>query len=207
MKKDKLLIMGAGGHGKVVADVAIQMDRWEEISFLDNNLDLTEVLELPVIDVIEKLDKYVESHEIFIAIGDNKIRKELFQQLILKKATIPTLIHPSAVIGTDVSIKRGTVVMAGVVINSSVAIDEGSIINTSATIDHDCYIHKFVHISPGVHIAGNVTIYAETWVGIGSVIKNNLTIAKNVIIGAGAVVVRAIEKSGTYIGIPARRVY
>ncbi|NMA64614.1 MAG: acetyltransferase, partial [Clostridiaceae bacterium] len=100
----------------------------------------------------------------------------------------------------------GTVVMAGVVINSSTRIGKGCIINTGATIDHDNVIEDYVHISPGVNTAGTVRVGCGTWLGIGSVVSNNITVTNNCRVGAGAVVVKDITETGTYVGVPARRI-
>src|SRR5699024_8497578 len=121
-------------------------------------------------------------------------------------ATIPTLIHPSAIIGSDVECGKGTAIMAGVIINSSTKIGRGCIVNTASTIDHDNVMDNFVHISPGANLAGRVKIGEATWVGIGSVVSNNISITSNCTIGAGAVVIKDIIESGTYVGVPARRV-
>ena len=116
------------------------------------------------------------------------------------------MIHPSAVIGTDVEIGIGSVVMAGVVINSSTKIGKGCIVNTSSSLDHDNIIEDYVHISPGVRTAGSVSIGKLTWIGIGSVVSNNVNIYSSCKVGAGAVVVKDITEPGTYVGVPVRRV-
>src|SRR5699024_378697 len=103
--------------------------------------------------------------------------------------SITTLIHPSAIIATEVEIGIGTVIMAGVVVNSSTRIGNGVIINTSASVDHDNVIEDFVHLSPGVRIAGTVKVGKQSWLGIGSTIINNIVISEKTIIGAGAVIV------------------
>ena len=201
---EKLLIIGARGHGKVVADIAIKMDKWEKIAFLDDDKNLKSNLDIKVIGTSKEIDKYIDDWQIFIAIGSNDIREHLINKLEKLEATIPTLIHPDSVIGKEVDIEKGTVIMGGVVINASTHIGKGCIINTGATIDHDNRIGDFVHISPGVNSAGNVSIGNKTWIGIGSIISNNLNICSSCIVGAGAVVVKDIEKSGTYVGSPAR---
>lgn len=116
------------------------------------------------------------------------------------------LIYPSAVIGTDVEIGIGTVLMAGVVINSSTRIGKGCIINTSSSLDHDNIIEDYVHISPGVRTAGSVGIGKGTWLGIGSVVSNNVNICSGCKVGAGAVVVKDITEPGTYVGVPVRKI-
>lgn len=203
--KDKLLIIGAGGHGKVVADIALKMDRWKEIAFLDDNEDIKTSMGIEVIGKSADMYRYIKDYDIFVAIGTNEMRKIIQEKLEIRGANIPVLIHPEAVIGREVEIGVGTVIMAGVVVNCCTTIGKGCIINTGATIDHDNLIEDYVHISPGVHTAGAVRIGKGTWLGIGSIVSNNITITSGCTIGAGAVVVKNIGKSGTYVGIPARR--
>ena len=204
--KDKLLIIGAGGHGKVVADIALKMDRWKEIAFLDDNEDIKTSMGIEVIGKSADMYRYIKDYDIFVAIGTNEMRKIIQEKLEIRGANIPVLIHPEAVIGREVEIGVGTVIMAGVVVNCCTTIGKGCIINTGATIDHDNLIEDYVHISPGVHTAGAVRIGKGTWLGIGSIVSNNITITSGCTIGAGAVVVRDIDKSGTYVGVPARRI-
>src|SRR5690625_1622219 len=135
--KRKLLIIGAGGHGKVVADIARKMKVWQEISFLDDNPDITSLFGSKVLGNTKEISNYIDDYDIFIAIGNNDIRKKLYFHLENLRATIPTLIHPSAIIGEEVSIDSGTVIMARVVINCSTTVGRGCIINTGSTIDHD----------------------------------------------------------------------
>lgn len=203
--KDRLLIIGAGGHGKVVADIALKMDRWDYIAFLDDNDDIKTSMGIEVIGKSADMFRYIKDYDIFVAIGNNETRKVIQEKLEVEGASIPVLIHPDAIIGEKVEINAGTVVMAGVVVNCCTIIGKGCIINTGATIDHDNLIEDYVHISPGVHTAGAVRIGKGTWLGIGSIVSNNITITSGCTIGAGAVVVKNIGKSGTYVGIPARR--
>lgn len=204
--KDTLIIIGASGHGRVVADIAIKMERWKKISFLDDNADLHEFMGIEVAGSTERYEDYVQECEIFVGIGNNEVRKCFHEHLIAANASIPILIHPTAVIGSEVNIGKGTAVMAGVVINSCTQIGQGCIVNTSCSIDHDCVIEDFVHLSPGVRLAGNVTVGNGSWLGIGSSVSNNINIVKKTVTGAGAVVVKDILSSGTYVGIPVRRV-
>lgn len=204
--KKKLLIIGASGHGKVVADIALSLGKWEEIYFLDDDKSIKKSLGLEVIGTTDKIADYIDEYDMFVGIGNNEIRKKLYMKLEQLGASIPVLVHPSAVVGKEVTIDKGTVVMAGVVINCSTTIGKGCIINTGARIDHDNLIEDFVHISPGSLLAGTVTIGECTWLGIGSVVRNNIKIAKKCLIGAGAVVVRNITKNGVYIGVPAKKI-
>ena len=203
--KDRLLIIGASGHGKVVADIALKMKKWQTIAFLDDNEDLKESMGLQVIGKSGDASSYVEDSDVFVAIGNNATREKIITQLESVGAELPLLIHPHAVIGEQVELSAGTVVMAGVVINSSTRIGKGCIINTGSTIDHDNLIEDYVHISPGVNTAGTVTVGCGTWLGIGSKVSNNVNINSCYIVGAGAVVVKDITGSGTYVGVTARR--
>ncbi|MYW23179.1 acetyltransferase [Bacillus thuringiensis] len=202
----KLLIIGAGGHGRVIADIALKMKKWEYIAFLDDSENIKTSMGMEIIDKSTSVSKYIEDYDIFVGIGNNVVRKKVQEELEDLGAIIPVLIHPSAIIGEQVYLGAGTVVMAGAVINCCTKIGKGCIINTASTIDHDNKIDDYVHISPGAHLAGTVRIGLGTWLGIGSVVINNINIINECKIGAGAVVIRDITETGTYIGIPARRV-
>ena len=203
--RKKVVIIGAGGHAKVIADI-IEKSGDEIVGFLDDNKEIgtTIINEYKVIgDLNNRFTMAVtkENLEFIIAIGDNKKREEISHSPNLK---FYTAIHPSAQIGLDVEIQEGTVIMANACINSSAKIGKHCIINTGAIIEHDNIIEDFVHISPNVELGGTVKIGESTHVGIGSIVKNNITICKNCTIGAGAVVVKNIIEEGTYVGVPAR---
>ena len=197
----RLLIIGASGHGKVAADIA-RLNGYQEIAFLDDDPEVKRCGRYPVIGTSR--DAGDSDCGIFVAIGNAEIRRSI--QRSVSRERIVTLIHPSAVV-SDAQIGRGTVVMAGAVINPGAMIGEGCIINTSSSVDHDCRVADFVHIAVGAHIAGNVTIGGGTWIGAGATVSNNVSICPGCMIGAGAVVVKDIEASGTYAGVPARRLH
>lgn len=203
----KLLIIGAGGHAKVALDCAVSMNKWKEIYLLDDRLKGKEVLGYKVIGDLDYLHTIKsEEFECFVAIGNNKLREYIQKRIVSLNFTIVTLIHPSSVIGLEVSIGHGCIIMPGAVINSNTIIESGTIINTGVTIDHDNYISAFAHISPGSHLAGGVYIGKYTWVGIGCTIINQVKIGENVLIGAGTLVIRDIYSSGVYFGSPAKRI-
>ncbi|MDK2946235.1 MAG: hypothetical protein PWQ85_1011 [Geotoga sp.] len=200
----KLLILGASGHGRVVAEIATLMKQWDEISFLDDNEELNHVNGYKVIDRLKNYRLYKDEYEnAFVAIGNNQIRLRLINELLKAGFSIPVLIHPKATISNNVFIDIGTVVMAGAVINTNTVIGKGCIINTSSSVDHDCVLGDGVHISPGAHVGGTVHIGRCTWVCIGSSISNNITIGENVVIAAGAVVIRDIRDNVMVAGVPA----
>ncbi|TCT12860.1 sugar O-acyltransferase (sialic acid O-acetyltransferase NeuD family) [Natranaerovirga pectinivora] len=204
--KNRLLIIGASGHGKVVADIAIKMNKWQDIAFLDDDDSIKKSMGLEVIGKTSDAYTYKDEADFFVAIGNNATRKKIQEKLEEEGVSVVKLIHPSTILGTDVEIGNGTVLMAGVVINSSGRIGKGCIINTSCSLDHDNLIGDYVHISPGVRLAGTVNISKECWIGIGSVISNNVNICSGCKLGAGSVVVKDITESGTYVGVPVRRV-
>lgn len=200
----KLLILGAGGHGKVVAEIASLMKQWDEIAFLDDKEELKEVNGYKIIDKLKNYKLYKEEYKnAFVAIGNNKLRMNLINNLLMEGFNVPILVHPTAIISKNVKIDKGTVIMAGAVINTNSVIGKGCIINTSSSIDHDCILKDGVHISPGVHVGGTVNIGKCTWVCIGSSIANNITIGKNVIVAAGAAVIKDVPDNVIVAGVPA----
>jgi len=204
--KNKLLIIGGSGHGRVVADIAIKTDKYTYIAFLDDDETIKSTMDIEIIGSISDADKYISDYDIFVAIGSNSTRERIQCQLENMGATIPVLIHPNAVIGEKVTIGIGSVAMAGAVINCGSTIGKGCIVNTASSIDHDNVLEDYVHISPGAHLAGTVSVGKGTWIGIGASVSNNINITSGCKIGAGGVVVRDITEAGTYIGVPARRV-
>jgi sugar O-acyltransferase (sialic acid O-acetyltransferase NeuD family) len=203
--RKKLLIIGASGHGKVVADIAMKMNKWENIAFLDDDENIKFSMDLEVIGTSDNVFKYINDYEIFVAIGNNATRQKILERLEIAGFNIPVLIHPSAVIGSQVDIGNGTVVMAGAIVNCCTKIGKGCIINTGSTIDHDNFIEDYVHISPGAHLAGKVKVGQSSWLGIGSVVINNINITNGSKVGAGSVVVKDISEPGVYVGTPARK--
>ncbi|PEW03716.1 acetyltransferase [Bacillus cereus] len=204
--KKKLLIIGASGQGKVVADVALKMNKWQSIAFLDDNESVKSSVGIEVIGKSTDVLNYIEDYDLFVGIGNNVIREKIQGKLEAEGASLPTLIHPSAIIGEQVEFGAGTVVMAGAVINCCTTIGKGCIINTGSTIDHDNLIEDYVHISPGVHLAGTIKVGRGTWLGIGSVVSNNISITNGCRIGAGALVIRNINEIGTYAGVPVTKI-
>lgn len=199
----QVIIIGASGHGKVVADTVLQSGD-HIYGFLDDNLELgVSFIGFPVLGTVDCFGDYPDV-EFVVAIGNAKIRKKIVEKLA--DVSWYTAIHPRAIISPlDTFIGEGTVVMAEAVINAGAKIGNHCIINTGAVVEHDNKIEDFVHVSVGAKLAGTVHIGKGTWIGIGATVKNDVTICEECMIGAGAVVVKDICKAGTYIGIPARR--
>lgn len=202
---NNLIIIGAGGHGKVCLDIALKMNQWNGIYFLDDNADHDTCLGHKIVGSSQDAIKYKDTSDFFVAIGDNKTREKVLTNLIQGEYSIATLIHPQSIINSFVSVGIGTVVMAGTVINSDTKIGIGCILNTNSTIEHDNLIHDYVHISPGVNLAGNVSIGERSWIGIGSTVINNVIITEDVQVGACSNVVQDLAIGGIYIGNPAKQ--
>lgn len=182
------------------------MNKWQSIAFLDDDESIKTSMELEVIGKTTDAFTYKDEADFFVAIGSNATRETIQEKLIEEGLNVVSLIHPSAVIGTDVEIGIGSVVMAGVVINSSTRIGKGCVINTSSNLNHDNVIEDYVHVSPGIRTAGSVCIGKGTWIGIGSIVSNNVNICSGCKVGAGAVVVKDITEPGTYVGVPVRKI-
>lgn len=196
---NRLLIIGASGHGKVIADIAVKCG-YKDILFIDDNENVKECAGFPVIGKVSDATNMKDDK--IVAIGNAEIRQKIQNQL----SNLVTLIHPSAVVSRRVKIGEGTVIMAGAVINSDVVIGKGCIINTGASVDHDCKLEDFVHVSVGAHVAGTVAIGRKTWIGAGATISNNVSICGHCMIGAGAVAVKDIIEPGTYVGAPVKKI-
>lgn len=195
-------MIGAGGHGKVIADIVLS-EGHRLLGFLDDSRVGQTCLGFPVLGGTKDYVNYPNA-EFIIAIGNAAVREQIANSMT--GVTWHTAIHPSAVISHyDVTIGEGTVVMANAVINPGASIGRHCIVNTAAVVEHDNRIADFVHISVGARLSGTVTVGKATWIGVGAAVKNNTTICGGCMIGAGAVVVKDIEETGTYIGVPARR--
>ncbi len=198
---DRLIIIGAGGHGKVVSDIALRSG-YTDICFVDDKAQ-GECMGYPIIGNSGQLQTFADGKtEFVIAIGDNATRKQVAESNNLPWAT---LVHPAAQIGSHVKIGKGTVVMANVVVNACATIGAHCIINSGAVVEHDNVLGNYVHISPKAALGGTVTVGDETHIGIGATVKNNIEICGKCLIGAGAVVVDKIDEAGTYVGVPSRK--
>lgn len=202
---NRLVIIGAGGHGKVIADTATSLCKWSEIVFLDDRFEqgLRQIAKWQVIGPISQLTSINTTNEVVIGIGNNVVRENLFTQILQLGLALPSVIHPTAYISPYSKIDCGTVVFAQAVVNIDAHIGRGCIINTAATIDHDCRIADFCHLSPGVHLAGATKIGQRSWLGIGSVTKQLVEIGQDCVIGAGAAVVQNVYNGTTVVGVPA----
>lgn len=201
----RLALLGASGHGKVVADMAL-LSGWDEIAFFDDAWPRRDrnglwavVGDSPIL-----LARLADFDGVVVSIGDCAVRWEKQQMLLAAGAPIATVVHPAATISPHATLGAGTVVMAGSVVNIDAAIGHANIINTGATVDHDCRLGDAVHICPGAHLSGNVQVGNLSWIGVGATVKHGMLIGERVMVGAGAVVVAAVTDNLTVIGNPAR---
>lgn len=208
-RKQPLVIWGASGHARVVAEIVRLTGKYDIVGFLDN-IDLSRkgssFCGARILGGAEQLEHLRRNKVRYIFFGFGDCQARLNLSLIVAELTfeLVTVVHPKAVIAGDVTIGSGTVVMAGAVINPGSTIRDNVIINTSASIDHESVINNGVHIGPGVTIGGGVTIGEGSWVGIGAVIKDKIKIGRNTVIGAGAVVLKDMPDDVVAFGVPAK---
>ena len=199
---NKLMLVGAGGHGRVVADIAEALG-YTDISFVDEKFPaLKRNLAWNVF--AKQVDHAPETCLLAITIGHNATRLQLARMFLKQGFDLPLLAHPTAYISRHSEIAVATVVMPQVVINAGASLGFAVIANTSCSIDHDCVIGDGVHVSPGARLAGGVKVGEGSWIGIGASIRENITIGKNVMIAAGAVVVADVPDDAVVMGVPAR---
>lgn len=199
-----LVVVGAGGHGKAVADVAITAG-WQVLGFVDEAAVESPLPSLPLLGDLTALAELrgKESLALVIGIGDNPVRRRLAEGLAEAGHKFATVIAPSAVVSAYASLGAGTVVMPRAVVNVGAGIGEHVILNTACVVDHDCRVGDFAHVSPGALLAGNVRVGQGTHVGTGVSVVPGCTIGEWSTVGAGATVTRDIGAFVVAVGVPA----
>jgi len=205
----KILLMGAGGHGKVVLDALLKLGTYEVQGFVDNDTKLKEVLGIKIIGNDQDLGNLFKSGSTraFISVGsvgDPKIRIKLAAKLKSIGFILPAIVHPAAVVAKGVEIGEGAFVAAGAVIGPDSKIGRNAIINTNASVDHDCNIGDFAHIAPGVTLSGGVEVGEGTHLGSGAAVIEYRKIGVGTVVGAGSVVVSDIPSHSKAFGNPCR---
>lgn len=199
-----LALLGAGGHGKVVADAALSAG-WQHVIFFDDAWPNVQTIGhwSVVGDMTVLLERLHEFDGILVSIGHCASRWQKQQMLQTAGAKLATVLHPRACVSSFASLGPGTVVMAGAVVNIDADIGAACIINTGASVDHDCTLAHGVHVCPGAHLSGNVSVGACSWIGVGATVRQGIHIGAEVTVGAGAVVVKPISDGLTVVGNPA----
>lgn len=198
-----LAIVGASGHGKVVADVA-ECCGWD-VSFYDDDPTIGKNLgKWPVNgtfgDLLEKPGHY---NGVIVGIGNNSIRLEKSKNLLAHLFPLVNIVHPASMVSKYARLESGSVVMPGAVINTDAHLGLACIVNSAATVDHDCTIADGVHISPGANLGGGVDVGECSWVGIGASVRHQIRIGSYVMIAAGAAVVKDVDDKVVVAGVPA----
>ena len=189
-----MILIGASGHGKVIADI-LKLSGEKNIVFWDDNT----LAVMPGFNVRPR--QRLSQENVILCIGNNATRKQIADSA---SYTYKTAIHPSAILSGDVLIGIGSVVMAGAIINPGSKIGNHCIVNTAAIIEHDAMIADYVHISPNATLAGNVIVREGAWVGVGATVIQGITLGCWSVVGAGSVVIKDVPDYAVVVGNPAR---
>jgi UDP-perosamine 4-acetyltransferase len=202
-----IVIIGAGGHGKVVLDILRAAGIHRPVGFLDADPAATgsTILGLEVLGKVNLLPKLKsKARGAIVAIGDNRARASYAQILRQQGFELVSAIHPRAIVSPTAKLGSSVVVAAGAVVGTDAQLDDCVIVNTSAIVDHECHVAAAAHICPGAALAGRVAIGEAAFVGLGSRIIQCLTVGRHAIVGAGAVVIADVPDYATVVGVPAR---
>lgn len=204
----KLVILGSGGHAKVVVDIVELAGEYDILGLLDDYKPAgSAVCGYPVLGSLELL-RDLSADAAVAAIGDNAVRERIVQRAsaFAPGLTFATVVHPRAVIARSAALGEGTVVMAGAVVNADTVIGRHCIINTNASVDHDVVLGEYVSVAPRAATGGGVRIGSHASIGIGATLIHGIAIGEHTVIGAGSTVVGSIESYSVAYGTPARRI-
>ncbi len=201
----KLAIVGAGGHGKIAAEIASKTG-WTIIEFFDARWP--KLKKIGIWDVVgneESLCKHLTQYDaLHIAIGENQTRLEKVTSYIGREIELANLVAPSAMLSPNAKIGKNVLIAECACVNIDVSLGNAVIINSGATVDHDCKIDAGAHICPGVNLAGNVSIGTKSFIGIGSSVIQGISVAENVILGAGSALIKNAPNNSILVGVPAQ---
>ncbi|MBN1902431.1 acetyltransferase [Candidatus Sumerlaeota bacterium] len=209
MDRRKILVIGAGGHARVIIDCLLESENWQIGAIERKDSDKKEIMGCPVVGSDEDIPSLFKQGFIHAVIGvgsvgDTTIRRRIYTDLKKIGFKMPVIIHPRAIVSKHSRIGEGTVVFPGAIVNPGSRIGCNCIVNSGAIVEHDCVLGDFAHTAPGSRLAGTVTICNDVHVGIGAIVREKITIGEHSLIGAGTVVVKDVEPYSLMIGVPAR---
>lgn len=211
MKKNYCVIIGGGGHSKVLIETVFLQKKYIPKYILDPNKELwgKEIFGIKVLGPDDELGDLKKKGIDYFVVGvgsikDNLKRKEIYEKAIKLSFEPANIIHPNAIISKTSKIGRGSQILAGAILNTESEIGENVLINTGAIIEHNCILKNHIHISIGARVASTVTIEDLVFIGAGAVLKQNIKVGEGAVIGAGAVVLSDIPAFKTFIGVPAK---
>jgi acetyltransferase EpsM len=204
-----LVVVGAGGHARVVSDIARLMGRFTVVGFIDELDPERHETAFAGATILGGLERLAGLHragvrQATVAIGDCATRLRLAASLLEAGFELPVLAHPSAVCADGVALGPGTVLVAGAIVNPGARLGANVIVNTAASVDHDCTVDDGAHIACGARLAGGVHVGRGAWVGIGAVVKEKVRIGAGSVVGAGALVLKDIPQGVVAYGSPAQ---
>jgi sugar O-acyltransferase (sialic acid O-acetyltransferase NeuD family) len=208
---DEIVVVGGGGHAKVVISILRKLDRHRILGYTDLK-DNGPLLGVPYLGCDRELAELAVGPQKLSAVlalgqvGLGELRHELWMRLHSPTLSFPLIVSSGAMVNDGASCGEGAVVMDGAIINSGAVIGRGAIVNTNSTIEHDVVLAEWVHVAPGATICGGVTVGRFSMIGAGATVIEGKKIAPRCIVGAGAIVVHHLTEAGIYVGCPARRI-
>jgi sugar O-acyltransferase (sialic acid O-acetyltransferase NeuD family) len=204
-----VVIVGAGGHGRVVLDILRTGGTHTPVGFIDADTSRTgtRVDGLPVMGPVNLLSKFRRQQDVrgaIVAIGDNRVRASYAELVLQGNLELVNAIHPSAIVSSTAKLGLNIVLAAGAIVSTDAHLADSAVVNTGAIVDHECHVGRAVHISPGVVLAGRVQVEEGAFVGIGARVIPCMRIGTHATVGAGAVVIDDVPPHATVVGVPAR---
>lgn len=201
----KILIVGGGGHARVVADILFAMDSMEPVGYVAGDVPAGTPGPLGLTVVGGDKDVRRIPHDgLVVGVGDNALRRRLFERFEAQGETFVNAVHPSAILAPDVVLGRGCMVGPGVIVNTGAVIGDNVILNSGCVVEHDCVIGDHVHVAPGAKLAGAVRVAQTAFIGLGAAVVPGVTVGEGAVLGAGSVTLRDIDPGVTVVGVPAR---